>query len=61
MPDWWVGSEEEQEELMREFEGCTVEQRERVAQYTLAVVQDEFLTDNSSVADSETVSTVYTC
>ena len=46
---WWVGSEAEQEALMREFEGCTAEQRERVAQFILAVVISDFISDSSTV------------
>lgn len=53
---WWIGSPEEQEALMNEYEGCTAQRRERAAQFTLAVVISEFINDNSTVADSGIVS-----
>ena len=58
-PKWWIGSAEEQEALLKEFEGCTAEERERVAQFIPAVVISEFISDNHTVADSKIVS--YTC
>lgn len=44
---------------MKEFEGCTAEERERVAQFIPAVVISEFISDNSTVADSKIVSYTY--
>ena len=42
--------------LLKEYDGCTAEERARVAQYAPAVVISEFISDNSTVADSGIVS-----
>lgn len=50
--DWWVGTAEEQEELMEMFAGCTASQRESVLPFTLSPLLDEFISDESIIADS---------
>lgn len=55
--NWWVGTEEEQEELMDKYNGCTAEQRERVLSNTIAMRKaGRTFTDPSAVADSGIVS-----
>ena len=45
--NWWVGSEDQQASLMEEYQ-CSVEDRQRVMQYSLAIDKDEFLGDDDS-------------
>lgn len=54
-PQWWVGTDEEQEKVLAEF-GCNAAQRESVLPYTLSPLQSEFITDFTTVVDSGIVS-----
>ena len=53
--NWWVGSASEQKHLMDQY-NCSVEDRERVLQYSLTIIQDEFISNFSKVVDSGIVS-----
>ena len=52
---WWVGSAAKQKDLMDRY-NCSVEDRQRVLQYSLAIFQDQFISNFSKVADSGIVS-----
>ena len=60
--NWWMGTEDEQKYLLREYPGCTAEQRASVLAYSLAPLQAEFLVDQDerAVIDSGIVS-YYSC
>ena len=51
--NWWMGDDPY---LIEEY-GCTAENRKQVVQYTLTIVQNEFLKNYSKVIDSGIVST----
>ncbi len=55
--NWWEGSTEEQIMLEKNYDGCTVENRRSIAEYTLSVSNTGTTSlDYSAVADSGYVS-----
>lgn len=59
--DWWVGTEEEQQELIMMY-GCTLENREAVLDHLMAARKSgRLFTDASRVADSGIVCKDHAC
>ena len=48
--NWWLGTEQEQDELRTMYPNCTPEQRASVVSYSLAPLQAEFLEDQNKSA-----------